>query len=276
MIYIKKFVVLWLVMGSVSWAEKPINFTLNYPATPSLTDMKSTQGLVARRHVKYDPFEPVNRVFFDINYGLDKYFLRPVSLTYKHTVPGGLKKFVSSFLTHLSSPLTLLNNLLQGDISGAAHTFARFCTNTIVGGCGLVDTASLFHLDDKKQTFTDTFVTWGMGMGSYSVWPLLGPSSTRGTVGWVCDSVFDPTSMALRAIGESNKQYVRLGGEIVDQRTALLGTIKPIYDNSLDPYVTVRTAYLPQIARTAKDKARLKNVLDGDDQWEEDEEDDEA
>ena len=47
-----------------------------------------------------DPLEPVNRMVFGFNDGLDRFFIRPVAVVYAHTVPPAVRLSVSNFFSN--------------------------------------------------------------------------------------------------------------------------------------------------------------------------------
>ena len=53
----------------------------------------------------------MNRYFFDVNYALDALFLKPVAEMYRGTVPEPVRDSVTNFLTNLSQPIYLINNV---------------------------------------------------------------------------------------------------------------------------------------------------------------------
>src|SRR3546814_3888785 len=63
-----------------------------------------------------DPLEVPNRMFFAFNEAPDFMIIRTVSVTYRYIVPTGVRNTVRNFLRNLRSPVTLANDLLQGDI----------------------------------------------------------------------------------------------------------------------------------------------------------------
>ncbi|MBL4692883.1 MAG: VacJ family lipoprotein, partial [Magnetovibrio sp.] len=77
-----------------------------------------------------DPLEPVNRVFFEFNRGLDTLLLRPIATLYRGLTPPPLQTIVHNFLNNLKAPVILLNDLLQGEIARAGDTIVRFAINT--------------------------------------------------------------------------------------------------------------------------------------------------
>ena len=86
-----------------------------------------------------DPLEPFNRAMFKADEGLDKVFVRPVIGVYRAIVPAGGRKGVDNFVNNLRSPITFVNDLLQGEVSRAGTTLGRLAVNTGVGFFGFFE-----------------------------------------------------------------------------------------------------------------------------------------
>ena len=62
-----------------------------------------------------DCFEPLNRITFAINMGLDKVIFKPVAKGYR-VLPSPVRAGVSNALDNLTNLVTIPNNVLQGDL----------------------------------------------------------------------------------------------------------------------------------------------------------------
>src|SRR3546814_8346185 len=80
-----------------------------------------------------DPLEVPNRMFFAFNEALDFMIIRPVAVTYRYIVPTGVRNTVRNFLRNLRSPVTLANDLLQGDMQRTEVPFTRFFITSTIG-----------------------------------------------------------------------------------------------------------------------------------------------
>ena len=60
----------------------------------------------------YDPLEPFNRLMFKVNNALDKVFLIPLSMTYKHILPNFLQIGIANFASNFFSPIDFINFVL--------------------------------------------------------------------------------------------------------------------------------------------------------------------
>ena len=188
-----------------------------------------------------DPLEPINRVFFDFNDVVYEYVLSPVTDGYIWLLPRELRECFGNFFYNLSSPVRLVNSLLQGEFKQSGAVFSRFVINSTLGVYGLVDTASLeFDIAPATADFGQTLGRWGVGDGVYICWPLIGPSSVRDTVGIVVDAYTHP-------IPYFHDNLVLDISYYTSNRLNTLSLNPTLYDDlkrfSLDPYVASRQAY---------------------------------
>ncbi|MEH6546979.1 MAG: VacJ family lipoprotein [Sneathiella sp.] len=228
-------------------------FTLLSGCATAPSDDKSTASTVMYEEA-YDPFEPMNRYFFDVNYAMDALFLKPVSEIYRGVLPLPVRDSVRNFLTNLSQPIYFINNVLQGDLDGAGDNMGAFFTNTFLGLGGLFDIAQLnIPEDDMGQTFA----IWGIEEGPYLVVPVLGPYTTREGVGGIVDWAIDPVNIIAR---ENDKDYVgfwRWAADGLDKRSRAIETLDDIEKNSIDFYATIRSLY-----RQSRKSKILKGATD--------------
>ena len=190
-----------------------------------------------------DPLEPMNRAIFQFNEAADKIVLRPAAIGYRTVVPKGVRVGIRNFLDHLSSPITILNALLQGEGERARDSFGRFLTNTILGLGGLVDVATDAGIPKHYEDFGQTLAVWGVDSGPYLVLPLLGSSSFRDGIGYGVDSFVDPAGRYIRDEYGLEGAVVRSALDVIDWRASNLETIDELRQSSLDFYATVRSAY---------------------------------
>lgn len=202
-----------------------------------------------------DPWEGVNRVIFRFNEQVDRYVAKPVAKAYQAVTPQVVDNAVSRFFNNLSSPVTLVNQLLQGKPAAAAGTTARLIFNSTLGVGGLIDVAAKMGVPREKEDFGQTLGVWGVGPGPYVVLPFLGPSSLRDTVGRAADTFPDPR----RYINEE-VAIGMAGVDLVDTRADLLAAEKVIEG---DRYSFLRDYYLQQRAFAIADgKVERDEFLD--------------
>ncbi len=223
-------------MTSTSFAAR-----LRMSLLPGLLSLMLLGGC-ASTHNPRDPFEPVNRVIYHFNDGLDKAILKPAATVYKGVLPQFVRTGVTNFYNNLYDILTALNNLLQGKIADAASDVGRIALNTTVGVLGLFDVATEVGLQKHKEDFGQTLGRWGIGDGPYLQIPFFGPSSFRDAVGTFGDFKVDPIRWIWRNhIATRNSLW---GLYFVNLRANLLDSTKILDEAALDPYQFQRDAYL--------------------------------
>lgn len=192
-------------------------------------------------HEIYDPLEPMNRVFFQVNDSLYFYVLKPVKTGYAAVLPGDLRIMIGNFFDNLASPVWLLNNLLQGEFGDATDVAARFLINSTVGILGLGDPAAEeFGFEEKPADFGETLGKWGVGEGVYLCLPIIGPSNIRDTVGFAGDTVTHPMFW----IHTESVQTITYSSTKKINALSLAGdTYEKLKKISIDPYVATRKAY---------------------------------
>ena len=76
---------------------------------------------------------------------------------------------ISNFLTNLSSPVAIVNNLLQGEVFAAMDLMVRLLVNSTVGMAGIADVVSEVDGKPRNEDFGQTLGVWGLGEGFYLV-----------------------------------------------------------------------------------------------------------
>jgi phospholipid-binding lipoprotein MlaA len=188
-----------------------------------------------------DPLEPINRIFFHFNDKLYFWFLKPVASGYKAVVPKPARKSFKNFFSNLAFPVRFVNCILQAKFDGAGYEFGRFLTNSILGLAGFFDVAEK-HFDMKAydEDLGQTLGAYGIGNGFYIIWPVLGPSTIRDTVGDVGDFFLDPVYHAdLDTIYDLSIN----GFEKVNDTSLVIGDYEDLKRSALDPYIAFRNAY---------------------------------
>ncbi len=188
-----------------------------------------------------DPFEPLNRLMFGVNDTLYFWIVKPVVGTYKAVVPEPARTGVRNFFQNLTTPVRYVNCLLQGKGDGADIELRRFLVNTTEGILGFGDPArDKYELEPVQEDLGQTLAVHGIDQGFYIVWPLLGPSTVRDSLGMAGDVFLNPvryvepweTSVGISAVRVTNEGSFHVG-EYEDFKAA-----------SLEPYVAMREAYI--------------------------------
>jgi phospholipid-binding lipoprotein MlaA len=215
----------------------------DYTNTPSVK--QSAQVDADESSLDEDPLEPMNRAFFRGNKTLDQVILRPIAYVYNSVVPDVGRRAVSNFLDNVQSPVVFANSALQGDVNNSFAVFWRFVINTTVGLGGINDVAASGGLKARDADFGQTLATYGVPSGAYIVLPLIGPGTLRDTSGRGVDLVLDPVTWA----HDDAWGFAKAGANGVDFRSNNMRLLDDLYNNSVDPYATFRSAYLQRRAK---------------------------
>lgn len=187
-----------------------------------------------------DPLEPVNRAFFQFN---DKFYfwvLKPVGSGYKVVVPEDARIGVRNFFSNLTTPIRLVNCLLQADLKCGGTETIRFLLNTTFGVGGFLDPAKKeFKIEKRDEDFGQTLGVYGLKPVFYIDWPILGPSSLRDTIGFVGDLALDPRTYVFN----NPLIWVARPFEVVNNTSLAIGEYEDLKKAALDPYVALRDAY---------------------------------
>jgi len=199
------------------------------------------EELTTRQVTIADPLEPWNRTMFNINDRFYFWVAKPVLQGYEKTVPKPARVGIGNFFQNLTTPIRLVNCLLQGKGPQAGTELRRFGINTTAGVLGFGDPArDRCHLEPAKEDLGQTLAVHGLGDGCYIVWPVLGPSTLRDSVGMVGDGFLNPVSYVEpveAAIGISAEDYVNEG-------SFHIGEYEAFKSAAVDPYIAMRTAYI--------------------------------
>jgi len=187
-----------------------------------------------------DPIYPWNKAMYHFNDKLYFWVLKPVSKGYTKVVPEDIRLSFSNFFENITTPIRFVGNLMQLKIKRAGNELIRFVYNSTAGIGGLADVART-DLDIRRsdEDLGQTLGHYGIGHGFYIVWPFLGPSSLRDTIGRFGDNFLDPVSYVTPF--ES-----RIGINVYDKVNDLsfrIGDYEDLKKSAIDPYVSIRDAY---------------------------------
>ena len=191
----------------------------------------------------YDPWEKWNRFWFRFN---DKFYTKvakPFYRGWEFITPKPVRTGLKNFYHNILFPVRFVNNLLQFRFKAAGVEFSRFMMNTMCSA-GFADPASkkktIVPMDDLGEDFGQTLGTWGIGHGPYVVWPFIGPSSLRDTVGFVADWFAEPITYV--------QPWWASRAAAFTLRFNKLDTVFPLYEDltgaAIDPYISMRDAYI--------------------------------
>lgn len=202
-----------------------------------------------------DTLQPFNRAMFAFNDKAFHYFFKPIYTGYNSMIPVQARVSVRNFYTNIRMPVRFFNCLFQANFKGAGTEMLRFVINSTVGVAGFLDPAkSKFHLEKQERDFGQTLGKYNMQSGTYIVWPFIGPSNTRDTIGFVGDTVLDPITWVsyfllkpVESIG--NNAYESVNDLSLDTGATYESVTKP----AIDPYVALQDAYLQNRVKKIKE-----------------------
>ncbi len=186
-----------------------------------------------------DPWERMNRATYKFNDSFDHAIAQPVARGYRKVTPHFMQTGVRNFMDNLNYPITMVNDLLQGQFKPFVNDFTRLLLNTSIGLGGLLDPATAAGLDKNDRDFGQTFGKWGITKGPYVVLPFLGPSDVRDGIGRLGNVYATPRHYLFNSYWEWGLYLV----DAVDSRARLLDTTK-LLESAYDPYAFLRNAYL--------------------------------
>ncbi|AKJ63436.1 VacJ family lipoprotein [Kiritimatiella glycovorans] len=199
-----------------------------------------------------DPLEPFNRAMFQFNDKLYFWVLKPVAQGYSKILPEMTRKGVGNFFSNLESPVRVVNSALQGKFEDSGAALARFLVNTTAGGLGFTDPAAKkFDVPPPNEDLGQTLGSYGMGEMFYIVWPVLGPSNVRDTIGMVGDGFLDPLYYAEMKTWE---EVALKAGDRINALSMRLGEYEQFKQDALDPYVSMRDGYLQRRRHLVEDR----------------------
>ncbi|MEG3178065.1 VacJ family lipoprotein [Sphingomonas sp. RB3P16] len=210
------------------------------PSAPAVAEAKPR-----RHHAKGDPLEGFNRTMFSIHQFLDRIAFRPLAMVYKAVFPKPIRTGLRHIFSNVGEPLVFANDMLQLKPKRAIKTAGRFLVNSTVGIGGILDVAKTrdFNLPHHDNNFGNTLGHYGVRPGPYIFLPLVGPSDLRDFGAGIAQgqtyafTIGTPFDRAEYRVSE-----VVLTG--LDLRVESDGALKALLGGAVDPYATLRSAYL--------------------------------
>lgn len=203
-------------------------------------------GCVIAKPRTDDPWEPFNRKVYAFNDALDKAVIRPVAVGYrKVTTPNG-RRLISNFFANVRMPITIANDVLQGEPIAALRDTGRFAVNTTLGLAGLFDPASQMRLPLDETDFGVTLAKWGLPEGPYLVVPFVGSTTVRDVWRLPVDSqFFDPLAAYARHHDYNGAEQLPGFAYLVTLRARGIEA-ENLLEGVYDPYIFYRDAYRQQ------------------------------
>lgn len=236
-------------------------------AAPAAAPAVASEARPRHHRTKGDPLEGFNRTMFSIHQFLDRIAFRPIAMLYKTVVPKPLRTGIRHVFSNVGEPLVFANDMLQLKPKRAIKTIGRFLVNSTIGIGGVLDVAKTreFNLPHHDNSFGTTLGHYGLGPGPYIFLPLVGPSDFRDFGAGIAQgqtyafTIGTPFDRAEYRVSEA----VLTG---LDLRVESDGALKALLGGAIDPYATLRSAYLQDravsIAESHGAKAAAASALD--------------
>ena len=188
-----------------------------------------------------DPLSSWNRAMFHFNDKLYFWALKPISRGYKAVIPTPVRSGIKNFFHNLTMPIRMVSCLLQGKGRAASAELSRFLINSTVGILGFGNPAKRWpELNPSEEDLGQTLARYGIGNGFYIVWPFLGPSTLRDSVGMAGEWFLNPVSYV-----EPTETYLEVRAvDTVNTTSFKIGDYESLKEAALDPYVALRNAYI--------------------------------
>ena len=228
-----------LALAPQLW-ETPSEEKKSTAGEESAVEQGAEQEETAAEIVIADPIEPWNRAMFAFN---DKFYFwvaKPLAKGYSAIVPEWGRVRVKNIFQNITMPVRFVNNLLQLKIRGAGTELLRFVFNTTAGVGGMFDVAKNIDLKAPEEDLGQTLGVYGIGNGFYIVWPVLGFSTLRDSVGTVGDYFLDPVSY----ITPTEPQIGVRAFDYTNETSLHIGDYEDMKESALDPYISFRSAYI--------------------------------
>jgi phospholipid-binding lipoprotein MlaA len=188
-----------------------------------------------------DPIEPFNRVMFSFNDTMYEWLWRPLSLGYRKVTPQMMRTGIQNFFTNLGAPVRTVGCIFQGKGQAAATEVAKFIFNSTFGVIGFVDLFKNYpEMNPDPEDLGQSLAVYGIGDGFYIVWPFLGPSTLRDTVGQAGDAFLDP----INYIDPYSAALAVKGVKTVNHLSFRIEDIDAAKKAAFDPYEAARNFYI--------------------------------
>lgn len=195
-----------------------------------------------------DPIAPWNKFMFHFNDKLYFWLIKPVARGYRALVPGVIRQSVANFFYNVTAPERFVNCLLQGKGRAASFEVGSFMLNSTVGILGFRDlTQEQREQMPGGEDLGQTLGSYRIGNGFYLVWPFLGPSTLRDTVGMVGDAFLNP----IRYVDPAELGWSLSGYEFLNDISFHIGDYEAFKKAAVDPYEALKDAYI---------RSRIKKV----------------
>jgi phospholipid-binding lipoprotein MlaA len=188
-----------------------------------------------------DPLEWFNRAMFQFNDKFYFYLIKPVALGYRAVTPEKIRTGAGNFFTNLLFPIRLVNCILQGKGQAAEAELAKFLYNSTVGVLGFGNPSQKYaKLNPDPEDLGQTLGSYGIGDGFYIVWPFVGPSTLRDTIGQMGNTTLNPVSY----VDPLEMSLAIKGYDYFNRFSFRIEDLEALKEAAFDPYQSARDLYI--------------------------------
>lgn len=188
-----------------------------------------------------DPLESWNRAMFLVNDRLYFWALKPVCQGYNVVLPGAARIGLKNFFVNVGGPGRMVNCLLQTKPEEAHAEWLRFLVNTTFGILGFWDVvAGEPELALNDEDLGQSLAVYGVGDGAYLVWPIIGPSTVRDTIGRIGDAFLRPTFYIEPFLASAGVWTL----DQVNETSFRIGDYETLKEAAFEPYEALKNGYI--------------------------------
>jgi len=198
-----------------------------------------------------DPLYGWNRFWFGFNDLFYMGLMRPIAMGYKTVMPEPVRTGLKNAYDNFTFPIRFLNCILQLKPKEASREFGRFMINSTFGIGGFFDLAkSDPNLQPGDEDFGQTLGYYGTGDGFYIVWPFIGPSTFRDSIGLIGDAAANPLTWVFGLWDSSGYRdywywsYVIRGADVFNRLPDKIDNFQTLKEGAVEPYSAMRDAYI--------------------------------
>lgn len=184
----------------------------------------------------WDPIEPLNQITFRFNDFLYKKAMDPLSDAYVFIIPTPIRTGISNFMHNITAPKRFVGAIMQLKPEVAMTELGKFVINSSFGLGGVLDVAKI-EMDDEED-IGQGFAYWGIPSGPYIVWPFLGSSNLRDSIGIIGEFCLHPVSYV-----ENPTQIAIRSLDIVNEWPTVSDGYDAVTEDAIDPYTAMKDAY---------------------------------
>jgi phospholipid-binding lipoprotein MlaA len=187
-----------------------------------------------------DPFEPWNRIVFTFNDRLYFWVMKPTTKIYNTFIPEWGRIRVRNVVHNVATPIRFVNSVLQFKFHAAVAELGRFVANTVGGLGGMFEVVKDNpEIGTSDRDFGQTLGKYGIPDGFYIIWPFIGPSSFRDSIGMAGDGFLTPENYITPfwdSVGVT-------AYEKVNDTSLRIGDYEDFKESAIDPYIAMKDAY---------------------------------